>query len=73
MAEDEQRRKERDTLLKGLKDQQKEESRFFMHEKVISKVFYLGSLFFQVSYLLVPKIETSIKYFSDKNPREQPL
>jgi len=58
MAEDEQRRKERDTLLKGLKDQQKEESRFFMHEKVISKVLYTRTNVFSTRQLLTSAIES---------------
>ena len=37
------------------------------------KVIYLAALFFQISYSLVPKIGTCLKYFLDKNSQKQPL
>jgi hypothetical protein len=39
----------------------------------IFKVIYLEPLFFQISYLLLPRIEICLKYFLDKNPQKQPL
>ena len=38
----------------------------------ILKVIYLVPIFFQNSYLLVPKIEIFLIYFSDTNPQKQP-
>ena len=40
---------------------------------LILKVDYLVPLIFQMPYLLVPKIETCLKYFLDKNGPKQPL
>ena len=40
---------------------------------LILKVDYLVTLIFQMSYLLVPKIEICLKYFLDKNGQKQPL
>ena len=39
----------------------------------ILKVLLIMHLLFQVSYLLVPKIEICLKYFLDKNPKQRPL
>ena len=39
----------------------------------ILKVIYLVPYYFQISYLLVPKIEICLKYFLDKNHKKQPL
>ena len=38
----------------------------------ILKVDYSGSIFFQISYSFVPKIEICVKYFLDKNSPKQP-
>ena len=39
----------------------------------ILKVFYMVTIFFQVSYSLVPKIDIFLKWYLDKNSQKKPL